>query len=107
VRSATTVWADWVWTMATSCVGAAVGGGVPQALSARLRTTKSVEKIEIRVLMFLFMVFLSYICGLQVDLIEDREKLIWRSILENDIIDTGCPYLLLLFQIAGEIDHLG
>jgi hypothetical protein len=93
--------------MLTSCVGAGGGADGAQALSTRLRASRSTHAIEIRVFMFLFIVSLSYIGGLQVDLIKDREQLIWRSILENDIIDTGCPDLLLIFQIAGEIDYLG
>jgi hypothetical protein len=63
--SATTVWADWVWIMPTSCVGMGAGvGGVAHALSTRLRAARSITIMRIGFFLFLFMVFLSNIGGL-------------------------------------------
>src|SRR5512133_1961019 len=58
VRSATTVWADWVWTWLTSWVSAGgCGADGPQALRIRLEANRRIYAEEIRRLMFLIMVF--------------------------------------------------
>jgi hypothetical protein len=66
VTSAITVWADWVWTMLKSWVGAVVAGGVPQALMIRLRAANSARAAEIRFLVWFFIITL-YFSPLEMD----------------------------------------